>query len=70
MMTMAEVKMRVAHMEWLEAKKAWGQALANINVAKVNWESAQAEFYGTSNAMSNAAGCGGCNGCSTGKGCQ
>ena len=34
------------------------------------WEKAQAEFYGDRQVMASAAGCGSCNGCSTGKGCH
>lgn len=70
MMTIAEVEMRAAHADWLLAKQAWGAALTAINAAKQEWEAAQDKFYGSKKAMSNAAGCGGCNGCSTGKGCQ
>jgi hypothetical protein len=70
MMTIAEVKMRAAHADWLLAKQAWGAALTAINAAKLEWENAQAEFYGSKNAMSTAAGCGSCTGCSTGRGCQ
>lgn len=70
MISMAEVKLRAARETWEEAKKAWQQALADVNVAKTEWEQAQAEFYGDRNVMVSAAGCGGCTGCSTGKGCH
>jgi len=60
MMTLAEVNMRVAHNEWLEAKRQWALALQAINIAKQEWEQAQAEFYQDKNIMSSAAGCGGC----------
>lgn len=69
MMTIAEAKMRTAHTEWLTAKAAWTKSLVDINKAKQEWEQAQAEFYGDTNVMSSAAGCGSCTGCSTGKGC-
>ena len=70
MISMAEVKLRAAREEWELAKKAWQQSLANVNVAKGEWEKAQAEFYGDRQVMASAAGCGSCNGCSTGKGCH
>ena len=70
MMTIAEAKLRTARVGWVQAKQAWGEALAAINAAKMEWELAQDEFYGSKNAMSTAAGCGSCTGCSTGKGCQ
>jgi hypothetical protein len=65
MMTLAEVNMRVAHNEWLEAKRQWALALQAINIAKSEWEQAQAEFYGDRQAMTSAANCGSCTGCST-----
>ena len=68
MMTMAEIKMRAAHIEWLEAKRQWALALQAINIAKQEWEQAQEEFYGNNNfvAANAAAHCGSCTGCSTG----
>ena len=63
MMTMAEVKFRAAKQTWEEAKVAWQLALAEVNVAKTEWESAQAEFFGSKSAMTSAAGCGSCTGC-------
>jgi hypothetical protein len=62
MMTMAEVKMRAAHADWLEAKRQWTEALKAINIAKTEWEIAQHEFYGDYNAMTSVAGCAGCTG--------
>jgi hypothetical protein len=69
MISMAEIELRVAHEEWIKAKAAWVKALADVNVAKTEWEAAQAKFYGGNNAMGSAAGCGSCSGCSTGRGC-
>lgn len=62
MISMAEIKMRAAHTDWLEAKQAWSKALQAINVAKREWEEAQHEFYGDRNAMTSAASCAGCTG--------
>lgn len=72
MMTMAELNLRAAKDSWDKAKKAWQQSLVDVNEAKVDWEKAQAEFYGDRNVMTSAASCGssgGCNGCSSG-GCK
>lgn len=68
MISMAEVKLRAARDTWEQAKKAWQQSLADVNVAKQEWEQAQSEFYGDRNAMTSAAGCGNCTGCATGIG--
>lgn len=70
MISMAEVELRAARTEWLAAKAKWVQSLADVNKAKTEWEAAQEKFYGDRNVMSSAAGCGGCSGCGTGKGCK
>jgi hypothetical protein len=38
-------ELRNAHDSWLQAKKAWQQALVEINSEKRIWELAQAKFY-------------------------
>lgn len=68
-MTMAELKLRTAHTAWLEAKAVWQKSLADVNIAKTEWEQAQAEFYGDRSVMTSAASCGGCTSCTTG-GCH
>lgn len=67
MISMAELNLRAAKDSWDKAKAAWQQSLKDVNEAKVEWEKAQAEFYGNVQVMSSAASCGSCTGCSTGK---
>lgn len=72
MMTMAELNLRAAKDTWEKAKLAWQQSVMNINAAKIEWQNAEAEFYGERNVMSSAASCGtsgGCSGCTSG-GCK
>jgi hypothetical protein len=69
MMSIEEVIFRAAKADWEKAKQEWQAALAKVNVEKDVWEKAQATFFGTSNVMSSAEGCGTTGGCGGCKGC-
>jgi hypothetical protein len=44
-MTSAEQRLREAQKQWQAAKDEWQRALKAIQMAKVNWEIAQRDFF-------------------------